>query len=111
MFVPRRRVGFVVEGPPAREGAEIVEKGTDNVIGVTPPVSFTSPIAMLTLETKGKITSGCPSPTLGKNVAMGYIRSGFHRQGTEVGIKVREKERNGTVTKMPFVETKYYKAP
>jgi len=90
-FVPRRRVGFVVEGPPAREGAEIVEKGTDNVIG--------------------KITSGCPSPTLGKNIAMGYIRSGFHKQGTEVGIKVRGKERSGTVTKMPFVETKYYKAP
>ncbi|KAG0133598.1 hypothetical protein HOY82DRAFT_556139 [Tuber indicum] len=90
-FVPRRRVGFIVEGPPAREDAEIVEKGTDNVIG--------------------KITSGCPSPTLGKNIAMGYIRSGFHKQGTEVGIKVRGKERSGTVTKMPFVETKYYKAP
>jgi len=88
-----------------------VEKGTDNVIGVTPPASFASTFAMLTLETKGKITSGCPSPTLGKNIAMGYVRSGFHKQGTEVGIKVRGKERNGTVTKMPFVETKYYKAP
>ncbi|PWW76999.1 glycine cleavage system T protein [Tuber magnatum] len=90
-FVPRRRVGFFVEGLSAREGAEIVEKGTDSVIG--------------------KITSGCPSPTLGKNIAMGYIRSGFHKQGTEVGIRMRGRERSGTVTKMPFIETKYNKAP
>lgn len=88
-----------------------MEKGTDNVIGVTPPVSLIWLIAMLTPAAIGKITSGCPSPTLGKNIAMGYIRSGFHKQGTEVGIKVRGKERSGTVTKMPFVETKYYKAP
>ncbi|CUS06985.1 unnamed protein product [Tuber aestivum] len=90
-IVPRRRVGFLVEGAPAREGAEIVERGTDNVIG--------------------KITSGCPSPTLGKNIAMGYVRSGFHKRATEVGIKVRGKKHSGIVTKMPFVETKYYKAP
>lgn len=40
---------------------------------------------------------------------MGYIKSGFHKTGTEVGVKVRGKVRNGTVAKMPFVQTKYYK--
>lgn len=88
-LVERRRVGFFVEGAPAREGAEVVEKGTDTVIG--------------------KITSGCPSPTLGRNIAMGYVKSGFHKTGTPVGVKVRGKVRDGVVAKMPFVETKYYK--
>lgn len=88
-LVERRRVGFFVDGAPAREGAEVVDKGTGTVIG--------------------KITSGCPSPTLGRNIAMGYVKSGFHKAGTPVGVKVRGKVRDGVVAKMPFVEAKYYK--
>ncbi|TPX16223.1 uncharacterized protein E0L32_004218 [Thyridium curvatum] len=86
--VERRRVGLTVTGAPAREGAEIVD-GDGEKIGV--------------------ITSGCPSPTLGKNIAMGYIKDGFHKAGTEVGVVVRGKQRAATVTKMPFVPTKYWK--
>ncbi|EME48717.1 hypothetical protein DOTSEDRAFT_67678 [Dothistroma septosporum NZE10] len=86
--VSRRRVGLTVEGAPAREGAEIVD--TDgNVIG--------------------KITSGCPSPTMKKNIAMGYIKNGMHKSGTEVQVVVRGKKRKAVVTKMPFVASKYYK--
>lgn len=86
--VERRRVGFVVEGAPAREGAEVV--GPEG-------------------EKLGRITSGCPSPTLGKNIAMGYVRDGFHKAGTEVSVVVRGKNRKAVVTKMPFVPTKYWK--
>lgn len=86
--VDRRRVGFVVDGAPAREGAEIVSNEGDKI---------------------GQVTSGCPSPTLGKNIAMGYIKDGFHKSGTEVGVVVRGRKRKATVTKMPFVETKYWK--
>ncbi|KAH6657493.1 hypothetical protein BKA67DRAFT_590959 [Truncatella angustata] len=86
--VERRRVGLVVEGAPAREGAEIVD-GEGNKIGV--------------------ITSGCPSPTLGKNIAMGYIKDGLHKSGTEVKVKVRGRERKAVVSKMPFVPSKYWK--
>ena len=89
--VTRRRVGFIVTGAPAREGAEIVAKG--------------DPTTKL-----GKITSGCPSPTLGKNVAMGYIKDGQHKSGTEVEVLVRGKPRPAVVTKMPFVPSKYYKS-
>ncbi|KAF4636958.1 hypothetical protein G7Y89_g1134 [Cudoniella acicularis] len=86
--VERRRVGLIVQGAPAREGAEIVnEKG----------------------ETIGNITSGCPSPTLGKNIAMGYIQDGFHKSGTEVDVVVRGKKRKAQVIKMPFVPSKYWK--
>ena len=88
--VSRRRVGLVVRGPPAREGAEIVaEDGT--------PV--------------GKVTSGCPSPTLGKNIAMGYVKHGMSKAGTGLGVVVRGKQREAEIVKMPFVQTHYWKEP
>lgn len=86
--VERRRIGLIVQGAPAREGAEIVNENGEKI---------------------GNITSGCPSPTLGKNVAMGYIKDGFHKSGTEVGVVVRGKTRKAQVTKMPFVPSKYWK--
>jgi aminomethyltransferase len=86
--VTRRRVGLLVSGAPAREGAEILDE-SEQVIG--------------------RVTSGCPSPTMGKNIAMGYIKDGMHKAGTEVNVKVRGKTRKATVTKMPFVETRYWR--
>jgi len=92
--VSRRRVGLVVEGSPAREGAEIVSVSVDGKG-----------------EKIGVVTSGCPSPTLGKNIAMGYIKDGLHKAGTEVQVLVRGRPRKAVVTKMPFVPAKYYKEP
>ncbi|KAF2679964.1 glycine cleavage system T protein [Lentithecium fluviatile CBS 122367] len=88
--VTRRRVGFIVEGAPAREGAEVVNEAGEKI---------------------GNITSGCPSPTVKKNIAMGYIKDGMHKSGTEIQVVVRGKRRKATVAKMPFVPSKYYKAP
>ena len=85
--VSRRRVGIIVDGAPAREGAQVASEG----------------------EVVGTVTSGSPSPTLGKNIAMGYVKDGLHKAGTEVDVLVRGKGRKGTVTKMPFVPTKYLK--
>ena len=89
--VTRRRVGLIIEGAPAREGSEIImdNSGAQQVIG--------------------RVTSGCPSPTLGINIAMGYIKEGFHKAGTEVSVLVRGKRRKAVVTKMPFVASKYWK--
>ncbi|KXL46257.1 hypothetical protein M433DRAFT_143301 [Acidomyces richmondensis BFW] len=86
--VSRRRVGLVVEGAPAREGAEVLDE-SGNLIG--------------------KVTSGCPSPTLKKNIAMAYVKDGMHKAGTEVQVVVRGKKRKAVVTKMPFVPSKYHK--
>jgi aminomethyltransferase len=55
------------------------------------------------------ITSGIPSPTLGKNIAMGYIKNGHHKKGTVVKVKVRKNLRNARVVGMPFVPAKYYR--
>ncbi|KAL7629417.1 Aminomethyltransferase, mitochondrial [Parahypoxylon ruwenzoriense] len=87
--VQRRRVGLLVEGAPAREGATILDAETGDDVGV--------------------VTSGCPSPTLGANIAMGYIESGLHKARTEVAVLVRGRRRKAIVTKMPFVPTKYWK--
>ena len=86
--VEKRRVGLVISGAPAREGAEIVDEAGTVI---------------------GKVTSGCPSPSLGKNIAMGYVKNGFHKSQTEVGVLVRGKRREAVVTKMPFLENKYWR--
>ena len=86
--VSRKRVGLVVEGAPAREGAEIVDAEGQSI---------------------GRVTSGCPSPTLKRNIAMGYVKDGMHKSGTEMLVVVRGKNRKATVTKMPFVPSKYYR--
>ncbi|KAJ3120985.1 hypothetical protein HK100_012564 [Physocladia obscura] len=87
--VPRRRVGLLVDGAPARDHVEIFSPADGAVIGV--------------------VTSGCPSPVLKKNIAMGYVANGFHKAGTELQVKVRGKVQKATVVKMPFVEHNYYR--
>jgi aminomethyltransferase len=55
------------------------------------------------------VTSGGPSPTLEKNIAMGYIHASYRKSGTKVFIQVRARNQPATVTKMPFIQTKYFK--
>ncbi|KAM9592808.1 aminomethyltransferase, mitochondrial [Trichechus inunguis] len=85
--VQRRRVGLMCEGPPMRAHSPILS--TEG--------------AMI-----GTVTSGCPSPSLKKNVAMGYVPSQYSRPGTLVLVEVRRKQQAAVVSKMPFVRTSYY---
>ena len=87
----RVRVGLVVkEGAPAREGAEIAD-ADGTVIG--------------------RVTSGGPSPTLGKNIAMGYVPPAFAGLGTALKVIVRGKAAAAEVVAMPFVAQRYYRKP
>ncbi|KAJ0651540.1 Aminomethyltransferase [Helianthus annuus] len=74
--------------PPARSHSEIQNENGENI---------------------GEVTSGGFSPCLKKNIGMGYVKSGLHKAGTKVKIVIRGKTYEGSVTKMPFVPTKYYK--
>ncbi|PVZ96892.1 hypothetical protein BB558_007182 [Smittium angustum] len=85
----RRRVGFVVQGAPAREGALIFNSDGTEQIGI--------------------ITSGVPSPSLGTNIAMGYVNKGLNKKGTQVKIKVRNRMQDAEIVKMPFIQSNYYK--
>ena len=87
-----RRVGLIVEGAPAREGADIINPASPN-----------------SAEVVGRVTSGCPSPTLGKNIAMGYVKTPLHKVGTPVEVSVRGKRRKAEVVQMPFVKSQYWK--
>ncbi|CAH1118330.1 unnamed protein product [Phaedon cochleariae] len=83
-----KRIGLISEsGPPARQGAIIL--GADS-----------RPI--------GHVTSGCPSPSLGKNIAMGYVPVGQSKKGTELSLKIRDKIYEAVVSKTPFVPAHYY---
>uniref|UniRef100_A0A8C6IRE4 Aminomethyltransferase n=1 Tax=Melopsittacus undulatus TaxID=13146 RepID=A0A8C6IRE4_MELUD len=85
----RKRVGLTSVGPPIRPHMAILSsEGT--------PV--------------GTVTSGCPSPSLGKNIAMGYVEAAHSRAGTTLTVEVRKKQHPALVTKMPFVPTQYYMA-
>jgi len=55
------------------------------------------------------VTSGIPSPTLGKNIAMGYVQNGHHKKNTALAVEVRKRMRPAVVTPMPFVPAKYYR--
>lgn len=87
----RVRIGLnVKEGAPAREGAEIAD-ADGNVIG--------------------KVTSGGPSPTLGRNIAMGYVPPAYSELGTDLKVIVRGKSAAAEVIAMPFAATRYYRKP
>ncbi|KAJ8910083.1 hypothetical protein NQ315_010873 [Exocentrus adspersus] len=86
-----KRIGLISKtGPPARQGAVILSEDGQEL---------------------GKVTSGCPSPSLGSNIAMGYVPTSHSKTGTKICLKIREKVYEAVVSKMPFVKTNYYSKP
>ena len=83
----KKRVGIISKGPPARDHTKILNVN-DEVIG--------------------EVTSGCPSPSLGLNVSMGYVHLSQAKNGTLLRLQVRNKLVEGTVSKMPFLPTNYF---
>ncbi|XP_067938103.1 aminomethyltransferase, mitochondrial-like isoform X2 [Watersipora subatra] len=83
----RRRVGIVTKaGPPPRAGSTVLVDDTK----------------------VGHITSGCPSPSLKVNVAMGYVQTEYSKNGTPMQIETRNKKHDGVITKMPFLPANYH---
>ncbi len=50
----------------------------------------------------GRVTSGTQSPSLGKAIGMGYVKSEFAAPGTALFVKVRNNSLKATVVKIPF---------
>lgn len=84
----RKRIGLVAleAGAAARHGASIEWNGK--------PV--------------GIVTSGCPSPSLSKNIAMAYVESTASVVGNQLHCVQRGKRVAHQVVKMPFVPSKYF---
>lgn len=79
---PRKLVGLVAEGRRVpRAGYPVVAGG----------------------EVVGEVTSGAPSPTLGKPIAMAYVDAAYAAPGTEgVGVDIRGKHEPYEVVALPF---------
>jgi aminomethyltransferase len=87
----RVRIGFrVLEGAPAREGAEIADADGQVV---------------------GRVTSGGPSPSLGGSVGMGYAPPALAAPGTPIKVIVRGRPQAAEVTAMPFHPHRYARKP
>jgi aminomethyltransferase len=87
----RVRVGLkVLEGAPAREGAEIVDAAGAVV---------------------GKVTSGGFAPSLGAPIAMGFVPPALAEPGAKLGVVVRGKTQAAEVAPMPFVPHRYVRNP
>ncbi|KAG8819401.1 Aminomethyltransferase, mitochondrial [Serendipita sp. 401] len=98
----RLEAGLCLYGNDLDESTSPVEAGLTWVIGKERRTLGQS-------EKIGEVTSGIPSPTTGQNIAMGYIATEFSKRGTDIEVEIRGKRRKATVTKMPFVPTKYWR--
>ena len=87
----RARVGLrILEGAPAREGAEIADQ---------------------TGKPIGRVTSGGFSPTLSQPIAMGFVPPAMQAPGTRLNVIVRGKAQAAEVVAMPFVPHRYVRKP
>ncbi|KAF1674182.1 Aminomethyltransferase, mitochondrial, partial [Pygoscelis papua] len=91
--------------------AQVKEKPKRKRVGLTSGAGAAGPCSPpCVLTSPGTVTSGCPSPSLGKNIAMGYVEAVHSRAGTALTVEVRKKQHPALITKMPFVPTQYYMA-
>ncbi|MFA6043493.1 MAG: glycine cleavage system aminomethyltransferase GcvT [Phycisphaerales bacterium] len=77
----RKLAGFIIDGKrSARQGMKIMQAGKE--VGV--------------------VTSGCPSPTLGVCIAMGFLDVALHTPGTAVDIDTGKGTLQAKTTPLPF---------
>ncbi|MEO5804916.1 glycine cleavage system aminomethyltransferase GcvT [Devosia sp.] len=84
----RVRVGLLVDGAPAREGAEILDS-TGAVVGV--------------------VTSGGFAPTLARAIALAFVPPALATPGTKLGVSVRGRVQTAEVAPTPFVPHRYFR--
>jgi aminomethyltransferase len=102
-FVKRERGGFI--------GAEAIERReaagrTRQLVGFELEGKGIAR-AECTLHAKGEqvgvVTSGGPSPTLGKSIGLGYVPPALAAPGTPIQVRVRSREIEARVVETPFV--------
>jgi aminomethyltransferase len=62
------------------------------------------PVLDRTGQPVGRVTSGAPSLSLGKNIALAYVPKALAEIGTPLGIEIR-----GNVIEAAVVDTPFYK--
>jgi aminomethyltransferase len=81
--IARRLAGFVVEDRSiARAGHTLLHDGVD----------------------VGRVTSGAPSPSLGKPIGLGYVPPRLAQPGTALAVAIRDRAVPAVVVETPFVK-------
>jgi len=60
-------------------------------------------------EPIGEVTTGMPSPTLGKNLGLGYVPAALATEGSEFDVIVRDRPVRARAVKTPFYKPRYKK--
>ena len=84
----RIRVGLLVDGAPAREGADILDAAGAVI---------------------GKVTSGGFGPSVGRAIALGFVPPAHAAPGTMLAVSVRGRAQPAQVTETPFVPHRYFR--
>jgi aminomethyltransferase len=80
---PRRLIGFEMTGRGiARAEYEIIHEG----------------------RIVGNVTSGAPSPTLGKSIGLGYVPPALSAKGQILSVRIRNKDVEARVVERPFLQ-------
>lgn len=53
-------------------------------------------------EQIGEVTSGTMSPSMGKGIGLGYVTTAYSKPGTEIFVRVRNKDMKAQVAKLPL---------
>jgi glycine cleavage system T protein (aminomethyltransferase) len=82
---PSRRIaGLVVEGGVGRHGHRVVKDGRE----------------------VGTVTSGTFGPSVGKNIALAYVPVALAKAGTDLAVRIRDRDVPARVVKTPFYSRK-----
>ncbi|MGM0420020.1 MAG: glycine cleavage system aminomethyltransferase GcvT [Bacillota bacterium] len=80
--ISRKLVGFKLLGRGIARHGYVIEKNNEEI---------------------GFVTSGSFSPTLKENIGMGYVSLEYIEPGTTIDIKIRNREVEAEVVKLPFI--------
>ena len=102
-FVKRDRGGFIgAEAIERRAGDPTAQRLIGFQLSERGIARADHPIAHAG-KTIGRVTSGAPSPTLGKSIGLGYVSPEFAEVGNRIDIVIRGKETAAEVVETPFV--------
>lgn len=103
-FVKLAQGGFLGAEALARRAAEGLRRRLAGFVLVGRGVARAEHPLARDGEVVGRVTSGGPSPTLGKSIGLGYVPPALAAVGTRLDVVIRERPVEARVVETPFVK-------